>query len=59
MEATSTITTSAATENGPRTIVLDLDQTLLSTNVLHELALVYVKQNPLRLFRLIGWLFKG
>lgn len=42
-----------------RTVVLDLDETLLKTNVLHELALVFVKQNPLRLFRLIGWLARG
>lgn len=59
MEAANTFTKSAATASGPRTIVLDLDETLLSTNVLHELALVYVKQNPFRLLRLIGWLVKG
>ncbi|MHA1559564.1 MAG: hypothetical protein ACTSWI_02705 [Alphaproteobacteria bacterium] len=51
MEAASTLTKNTATETGPQTIVLDLDDTSLSTNVLHELALVYVKQNPLRLFR--------
>jgi 4-hydroxybenzoate polyprenyltransferase len=40
-------------------LVLDLDRTLLRTDVLHELALAYVKANPLHLFLLIAWLFRG
>lgn len=49
------------TGNGltPQPLVIDLDDTLIRTNVLHELALVYLKGNPLRVFRLIGWLARG
>lgn len=47
----------ATTANYP--VVIDLDDTLIRTNVLHELALIYLKRNPLRIFRLIGWLSKG
>lgn len=40
-------------------LVLDVDDTLLRTDMLHETAVAYVKANPLRIFKLIGWLFKG
>ena len=59
MEAPAAIGKPSSVAERPRTVVLDLDDTLLSTNVLHELALVYVKQNPLRLLRLAAWLLKG
>lgn len=59
MEAATTLAAGETTDLRSRTVVLDLDETLLSTNVLHELALVYLKQNPLRIFQLIGWLAKG
>lgn len=42
-----------------RPVVLDLDNTLIRTNVLHEMAVAYLKGNPLRIFRLGTWLFKG
>ncbi len=59
MEASSAFIEPVVNEGRPKTVVLDLDNTLISTNVLHELALVYLKRNPLRLFRLAAWLLKG
>ena len=40
-------------------LVLDLDHTLLRTDLLHEQALAFVKENPLRIFLLIAWLWRG
>lgn len=40
-------------------VVLDLDDTLIRTNVLHELALIYLKGNPLRVFHIAAWLARG
>lgn len=40
-------------------LVLDLDNSLLRTDLLHESTLLYLRGNPLRLFRLIGWLLLG
>ena len=59
MELQAPKTPQIASKVAPRPVVLDLDNTLISTNVLHELALVYLKKNPLRLVRLVGWLIKG
>ena len=42
------VATLAAT--APTPLVLDLDRTLIRTDVLHELALAYLRENPLRLF---------
>jgi 4-hydroxybenzoate polyprenyltransferase/phosphoserine phosphatase len=42
-----------------RPVVLDLDNTLIRTNVLHELTLAYLKGNPLRAFQLALWLTRG
>jgi 4-hydroxybenzoate polyprenyltransferase len=40
-------------------LVLDLDHTLIHTDILHETALAYVKGNPLSIFKLLGWLLRG
>lgn len=40
-------------------IVVDLDGTLLDSDFLIECAFQYIKSNPLRIFTLIIWLFKG
>ncbi len=56
--------TAAAKVSGPpaaRTLplVLDLDHTLLRTDLLVEKALVYLKANPFRIVTLLRWLAKG
>ena len=40
-------------------LIIDLDGTLLRTNGLFECLLVYLKQNPLGIFRLPAWLARG
>ena len=40
-------------------LVLDLDGTLLRTDLLHEATLRYVKQQPLGIFMLLVWLCGG
>ncbi len=40
-------------------LVVDLDGTLLRTDVFYESILMVVRQNPFNLFRLPCWLFKG
>lgn len=40
-------------------LVLDVDDALLRTDLLHETALAYVKASPLRAFDLGVWLLKG
>ena len=40
-------------------LVLDLDGTLLQTNVLAEYALVFLKRHPFQFFRLFFWLLRG
>ena len=40
-------------------LVLDLDNALLRTDLLHETAVAYLKGNPLRLFQLALWLLRG
>jgi len=42
-----------------RTIAVDLDGTLIKTDILHESLILYLKGNPLRLFLIISWLLKG
>ena len=44
---------------GSDPLVLDLDGTLVHTNVLLECALVYVRQHPLALFHMLAWLIRG
>ena len=47
--------------NGARLspLVLDVDDALLRTDLLHETAVAYVKTNPLRIFDILFWLVKG
>jgi 4-hydroxybenzoate polyprenyltransferase len=40
-------------------LVLDLDRSLLRTDMLMECALNYLRPNPLRVFRLFAWALKG
>jgi hypothetical protein len=40
-------------------LVLDVDDALLRTDMLHETAVAYVKASPLRVFNLVVWLVKG
>jgi len=40
-------------------LVLDLDGTLVRTDILFETFVAYVRRNPLRLFKVAGWLLKG
>lgn len=40
-------------------LVLDLDGTLIATDILAETLLIYVKSNPLRIVLVMLWLFKG
>jgi len=42
-----------------RTLVLDLDNTLLRADVLYELALAFIRSNPLNVFLLALWLVRG
>lgn len=40
-------------------LVLDVDQTLVRSDLLLENMISYLRGNPLRVFHLIGWLFQG
>jgi 4-hydroxybenzoate polyprenyltransferase/phosphoserine phosphatase len=40
-------------------LAVDIDGTLLRGDLLAELALAYLRGNPLRLFRMLGWLARG
>lgn len=40
-------------------LVLDLDGTLIRTDVLAETFIAYLRRNPLRLFQVVVWLFMG
>ncbi|CAN5605844.1 UbiA family prenyltransferase [soil metagenome] len=40
-------------------LVFDLDGTLIATDLLAETLLLFLKQNPLRIFVVLGWLLKG
>jgi hypothetical protein len=42
-----------------RTIVVDLDGTLITTDLLVENFFLVLRANPLRIFSIIGWLFSG
>lgn len=43
----------------PPPLAVDLDFTLIRTDILSECILAYVRQNPLRAFRVLGWLVRG
>lgn len=40
-------------------LVIDLDSSLLRIDLLHEQALAFVKENPLRIFMIVLWLLQG
>jgi 4-hydroxybenzoate polyprenyltransferase len=43
----------------PDVLALDLDHALLRTDLLYETAVGYLSANPLRIFKLFGWLLQG
>jgi 4-hydroxybenzoate polyprenyltransferase/phosphoserine phosphatase len=55
-ESNTTQNSSAHSEDP---LVIDLDGTLLQTNVLLECALVFLKRNPLGIFQMLVWLMRG
>ncbi len=40
-------------------LVVDLDGTVIKSDLLYESALLFFKRNPLNIFLIIGWLFRG
>lgn len=46
-------------QSRPSPLAVDLDFTLIRTDILTECILAYVRQNPWRVFRVIGWLLEG
>jgi hypothetical protein len=42
-----------------RTIIVDLDGTLVNTDMLVENLFLFLRLHPLRIFEVIAWLFKG
>src|SRR5690606_12972342 len=40
-------------------LVVDLDGTLLRSDLLMETAMAFVRSQPFKVFRLLGWLLKG
>ncbi len=49
----------AGAKTGEIPLVLDLDGALLRTDILYETFAAYVRGNPLRVFRVAGWLLRG
>ena len=47
------------TERDQRPLVVDLDRSLLATDLLHESVVALLRSNPLRVFQLPFWLAKG
>lgn len=45
--------------NNKRYVVVDLDGTLVMSDMLIESICLFLKLHPLRIYRLLGWLFKG
>lgn len=43
----------------PRPLVVDLDGTLINTDLLHESILIYIQNNLLKIFNIFIWLFIG
>jgi len=48
-----------STSSAPRPLVLDLDGTLIATDLLAETLLLFVKQHPFRALHVLWWLVKG
>jgi hypothetical protein len=40
-------------------LVVDLDGTLLRSDLLMETAMAFVRSQPLKALKMLGWLFKG
>lgn len=51
--------TSAAEGEIRKTVVVDIDGTLLKTDLLHESAVRFLAGNPFRILRLLQWSFQG
>jgi 4-hydroxybenzoate polyprenyltransferase/phosphoglycolate phosphatase-like HAD superfamily hydrolase len=49
----------ATSNNMTRTIVVDLDGTLIHSDMLVENLFLFLRHNPLRIFELVFWLFEG
>jgi 4-hydroxybenzoate polyprenyltransferase len=54
-----TASATVAPASRPTPLVLDLDGTLIATDLLAETLLLFLKVNPLRIFAVLGWLLKG
>lgn len=50
---------SSKSDSAKTPLVIDLDGTLINTDLLQESALTFVLQNPFRIFTLLKWLKKG
>ena len=57
LASASGVSTALAHQEAP--LVIDLDGTLIRTNMLLECALAYLKQTPLALFQMMLWLLRG
>ena len=58
----STLSTSPVGDpsaDASRPLIVDLDGTLLRTDLLHETASAFISRRPWQLFRLVGWLRHG
>src|SRR4051794_18620626 len=40
-------------------LVVDVDDTLVATDLLHEAVLQFIAQYPFQIFRILGWLLAG
>jgi 4-hydroxybenzoate polyprenyltransferase/phosphoserine phosphatase len=54
----NSVTVHAADDN-KIPLVVDIDGTLINTDLLHETAILLFKKNPLYIFKFLQWIFKG
>lgn len=40
-------------------VIVDLDETLIKTDLLYEMIFQFIKNNPLKIFQIVGWLLSG
>jgi len=59
MSAAEQRASGALAPGGRDPLVLDVDNALLRTDLLHECAIAFVKLNPLRAFLIVWWLLQG
>ncbi|WP_083567172.1 UbiA family prenyltransferase [Hyphomicrobium sp. CS1GBMeth3] len=59
IEAVAQQAEARAGESAPVPLLVDLDHTLVRTDLLIEMALAYVAANPLRIAHLIAWTWEG